>query len=656
MKDARLQSWVTEHVQGDQRLLVMAPPGVVAAVPIAVMADAIVERRGACCVLVADPGDADIGVPASVVLAERSGGMWTVQGLEGLATLDGARFRGPLMVAVFHLVAMSPKAPLLILMPGLVRGVAAFELPAMLAKACEADAALVADTPQTRRLAPHFRAMRVPLHWLDGMKGPRTTDRARRDGRRKRWAEYLHEASPMTLDLRHVVVMGLPLPADVPHTWEGRVVALLDDQGQTLCMAQVRARERHELHVVAPPVPSELVRGLCVRDAGVDASGAMVTLEAPEGLAAQETKRARARPAGRAFDLPVIGEGEASLEIPPLGRKGEIVCDLVNGVFGDPLLHVRLVAKKRSLLLDIGDAGKLPRRIAHQVSNVFVSHAHMDHVAGLVWLVRMRMGDNGFCHLVGPPGLAEQLASQLGVFTWNLLEREGPGFIVDEVHGRLARRFRLQAGQPIARQPIARQEESRHLDEGVVLRDRDVTVRVATADHNTPVIAYRVEHAGRMLVRKSKLRDFGLATGPWIGGLQRDAESGELEGAAVFPDGRSYDKRLLASELLRWERGHVLSYVTDVADSVSNFEVLRPLVAGSDILVCEAGFIDEDRERAVASAHLTAAACARLACEGGVKTLVPSHFSARYESCPERVYEEVARGFDGVIVTSGANE
>ena len=36
---------------------------------------------------------------------------------------------------------------------------------------------------------------------------------------------------------------------------------------------------------------------------------------------------------------------------------------LVNGIFGDPLLHVRLRHRRRSLLFDLGDAARLPARI-----------------------------------------------------------------------------------------------------------------------------------------------------------------------------------------------------------------------------------------------------------------------------------------------------
>jgi ribonuclease Z len=51
-------------------------------------------------------------------------------------------------------------------------------------------------------------------------------------------------------------------------------------------------------------------------------------------------------------------------ELRPVARVGEATAMLVNGVFGDPLLHVRLQHQRRSLLFDVGETTRLPARIA----------------------------------------------------------------------------------------------------------------------------------------------------------------------------------------------------------------------------------------------------------------------------------------------------
>ena len=52
-----------------------------------------------------------------------------------------------------------------------------------------------------------------------------------------------------------------------------------------------------------------------------------------------------------------------------VARVGGVDAALVNGVFGDPMLHVRLRHQARRLLFDLGDGRSLSARVAHQVSD-----------------------------------------------------------------------------------------------------------------------------------------------------------------------------------------------------------------------------------------------------------------------------------------------
>ena len=73
------------------------------------------------------------------------------------------------------------------------------------------------------------------------------------------------------------------------------------------------------------------------------------------------------------------------------------------------------------------------------------------------------------------------------------------------------------------------------------------------------------------------------------------------------------------------------------------------LVKDSDLLVCEATFAEKEREMAVERAHMTAKDAATIAKEAGVKKLVLSHFSQRYEDLKPLLKEAREVHKDSVI-------
>jgi ribonuclease BN (tRNA processing enzyme) len=93
-----------------------------------------------------------------------------------------------------------------------------------------------------------------------------------------------------------------------------------------------------------------------------------------------------------------------------------------------------------------------------------------------------------------------------------------------------------------------------------------------------------------------------------------------------------------------------LVYATDLDESEANHRALSALASGARVLYCEASFVEDDRELARATQHLTAKGCARIAAAARVEKLVPFHFSKRYEHDPGRVYREVMEIFPATVV------
>jgi ribonuclease Z len=152
--------------------------------------------------------------------------------------------------------------------------------------------------------------------------------------------------------------------------------------------------------------------------------------------------------------------------------------------------------------------------------------------------------------------------------------------------------------------------------------------------HSVDSFGYRlVEPDGRQMVPEL-LREFGLS-GPDVGVLQR---SGSLT-----VDGRT----VRLADVSRPRRGQRFAFVMDtrLCDSV------YALAAEADMLVIESTFLAEDSDLAENHGHLTARQAASVAAECGVRQLVLTHFSQRYQDS-SRFYDEARSVFDGEVVVA----
>ena len=323
----------------------------------------------------------------------------------------------------------------------------------------------------------------------------------------------------------------------------------------------------------------------------------------------------------------------------PVARIGEATATLVNGIFGDPLLHLRLHNRKRSILFDLGEGGRLPARLAHQVTEVFISHAHIDHISGFLWLMRSRIGELPSCRLFGPPGLADHIAGLISGIHWDRIGDLGPRFTVGELHDEHLIVYDLQAGK----------ESREQLDErpapgGLLLDEPALKVWAVALHHGgIPVLAYSLEQAPKLNVQKERLLARNLAPGPWISELKQRIAGGDRETAIQLPDSTSCNAGDLADELLQVTPAEKLVYGTDIADIEENRVKLTVLARDAHTFFCEAAFIEADTGQAERSGHLTSLACGEIAHGAGVERLVPFHFSRRYEHDPLQVYNEVKR-------------
>ena len=225
-----------------------------------------------------------------------------------------------------------------------------------------------------------------------------------------------------------------------------------------------------------------------------------------------------------------------------------------------------------------------------QLSRIFVTHMHGDHVFGL-------------------PGL---LASLGLAGTCSGIDLYGPDPLRDYLEGVL-RTSSTRIGYPLRSHRVKEAARTGAL----LLDDDDLTVRCTPLTHRVPAYAYRVDQkprAGRFDVDKA--RDLGIPPGP----IYAELKAGRT---VTLEDGRIINGASLCGP----ERpGCSVVYCTDTVFCEAAVE----LAAGADLLIHESTFAHAEAEMAFARQHSTSTMAAQTALAAGVKQLALTHLSPRY--------------------------
>jgi ribonuclease Z len=225
-----------------------------------------------------------------------------------------------------------------------------------------------------------------------------------------------------------------------------------------------------------------------------------------------------------------------------------------------------------------------------QLSRIFVTHMHGDHIFGL-------------------PGL---LASLGLAGSCDGIDLYGPDPLRDYLEG-VMRTSSMRISYPLRTHRVKEAASSG----AVLLEDDDISVRCTLLTHRVPAYAYRVEQkprAGRFDVAQAQA--LGIPPGPIYAELKAGRE-------VVLEDGRIINGASLCGP----ERpGCSVVYCTDTVFSEAAVE----LAQGADLLIHESTFAHAEAEMAFARQHSTSTMAAQTALAAGVKQLMLTHLSPRY--------------------------
>ncbi|MET7364628.1 ribonuclease Z [Streptomyces sp. NPDC005566] len=234
---------------------------------------------------------------------------------------------------------------------------------------------------------------------------------------------------------------------------------------------------------------------------------------------------------------------------------------------------------------------------AHDINRICVTHFHGDHSLGLAGVIQRINLDQ-----VPHPVTAHFPASGQHFF--------------DRLRYATAYRQSVE----LTEVPVAA--------DGVLATTDAYTLDSHRLSHPVESYGYRLTEPDRRRMLPGKLAEHGIE-GPDVGRIQRD---GVLRGIPL-------------DEVSEQRRGQRFAFIMDTRLC----EGVHALAEGCDMLVIESTFLDADSRLAADHGHLTAGQAGRAAKEAGVRHLVLTHFSQRYNDSEAFEHQARAAGFEGEL-------
>ncbi|HET6777384.1 MAG TPA: ribonuclease Z [Gemmatimonadales bacterium] len=261
-----------------------------------------------------------------------------------------------------------------------------------------------------------------------------------------------------------------------------------------------------------------------------------------------------------------------------------------------------------TILFDCGEGSQrqmMRYGVGFSFREIFFTHYHADHLLGVTGLLRtMGLQDRTApVVLYGPKGAQRVLGTAI---TLGVERNKFPVEILE-----------IKPGDRLARD--------------------EYDIVVFATEHRADTVGFAlVEHPRLGRFNPDRARELGIPEGPLWGQLHRGKP-------VTLPDGRT----LGPGDLVGSPRpGRSLVYTGDTRPHLSVIEASR----NADLLVHEATFGGDELERARETGHSTAAEAARVALEAGVRRLVLTHISSRYNRDASELLAEAKAVFPETVI------
>ncbi len=260
-----------------------------------------------------------------------------------------------------------------------------------------------------------------------------------------------------------------------------------------------------------------------------------------------------------------------------------------------------------NIMIDCGENTQRQLKIADisptKVTRLLITHIHGDHVLGIPGLIQTLSSSNysKTLKIYGPPTI-KQLIKNI-ITTFNLEDK-----IEIEVN---------------------------EIKPGIFLKTENFQIEAISLKHSTTCYAYSFKEEDKRNINLAYTKKFGLTRHPLLGQLQKGKD-------IVYKN-----QKITVEKATKLRKGKKITVIYDTAFTENCIKIAK----NSDILISEATFTEELKEKAKEYMHLTAKEAALIAKQAKVNKLILTHFSQRYKDSKE-ILKEAKKIFKNTIIAN----
>ena len=266
--------------------------------------------------------------------------------------------------------------------------------------------------------------------------------------------------------------------------------------------------------------------------------------------------------------------------------------------------------RNEGILIDCGEGTQIQMIKAgiqfSKVTKILLSHWHGDHTLGLIGLITSRttLAPGKKIEVYGPKGTKKKIKTLLEIYGTHTFADYG-GLTVHDI------------------------------EEGKFFGNTDFELESVKLEHSLSSYGFIFREKSKRKVDTKKLERVGLTSGPVVGKLVNGKKI-KYKGKTIKPE-----------EVSDLVKGKKIGIIADTRTCKGAEKIAKDC----DLLISESSYNSEMSHKAKEYTHMTSQQAGKIAAKQGVKTLVLTHFSARYRNCDD-LLKEAKKEFKNTVCAS----